>query len=298
MKPRITIKTSVQGVTDFLSKIYKFPPPDGPRCFRGEANSKWKLKPSVMRDLRPNAEGKIIDELMAEAPDEFSADKSMFGKLVRAQHYGLPTRLLDVSLNPLVALYFACADEPQKDEEARVRILDFRPGNVKFPESDTISIICNLARLEDKERDELKSEVFKKTVTLESIHELASAQRLLQFVRMEKSYFLPQMKPTDFKKYFFVYPSKSNRRVIAQSGAFVATGLLSYGTTRNIVSFSSRDLYISAGRKNDILKELDSLNIKSSTMFPEIEFTSRYIKRKWETQRTSDLEDLQGRLKK
>jgi hypothetical protein len=29
----------------------------------------------------------------------------MFDKLVRMQHFGLPTRLLDVSLNALVALY-------------------------------------------------------------------------------------------------------------------------------------------------------------------------------------------------
>lgn len=43
-------------------------------------------------------------------PKEFQGMNSILDKLVEMQHYNLPTRLLDVSSNALVALLFACQD--------------------------------------------------------------------------------------------------------------------------------------------------------------------------------------------
>ena len=287
---------AVESVTEFLSEIFKLEPSKGVRCFRGEANASWKLMPSVMRDLRPDAENNIISELMAEAPSDFAEDRTMFGRLVRAQHYGLPTRLLDVSLNPLVGLFFACSDEPQRERDGKVLILDFRRENIRYPDSDTVSLICNLSRLTDGERDELRSNALNKNLSDVAFQALDSAERLAQFVRMEKPYFLNKMRPIDFRKYFFVHPSKANKRVTAQSGAFIAAGLLSYKSTKNIISFQQSELKIPSKVKPNILKELDILNINSRSMFPEIEYTSRYIKRKWEKERTSNIEDLFGGL--
>lgn len=40
------------------------------------------------------------------------------------QHYELPTRLLDFSMNPLVGLYFAACSEPKKDGELIIFFID------------------------------------------------------------------------------------------------------------------------------------------------------------------------------
>lgn len=133
-----------ESVTAYLQLVFELPEmKSGVRCYRGESDAKWKLKPSIMRGVRSEAENHIFSELMLEAPAEFSNDKAMFDKLVRAPHYGLPTRLLDVSLNPLVGLYFACNEEQHHDKDGTVRVFDFIDKRVKFADSDTISLICN-----------------------------------------------------------------------------------------------------------------------------------------------------------
>jgi hypothetical protein len=241
-----------------------------------------------MRSLKKGAENQILSELLVEAPNEFGGDKSMFDKLVRAQHYSLPTRLLDVSLNPLVALYFACEEKEHFEKNGIVQIFDFTKTRVKFSDSDTISIICNLSRLSDRERVNIKEEYSShqrsKAWTddeLDIFRAKPEIKRLMQFVRVEKPYFLDQVNPKDLFRYFFVYPTKNNKRVIAQSGAFIAAGLLEYNAPENSIGLDLEAITIPKECKNDIIKQLDTININSRSMFPEIEFASKYIQNKW-----------------
>ncbi|MCO8579469.1 FRG domain-containing protein [Burkholderia multivorans] len=275
-----------RNITSYLDIVFGNASTDSHvRCYRGQADIAWDVKPSVMRQMKDNAENKIFSELMVEAPNEFSSDKSMFDKLVRAQHYGLPTRLLDVSLNPLVALFFACSDENHHDKDGTVITFDFHEKRVKFADSDAISLVCNLARLDDKERREITSKYRefddRGEAEKQEIRDMPAMKRLCQFVRVEKSYFLDAAEPTDLFRYFFVYPSKNNRRVIAQSGAFVAAGLLKYRSIESSEFMGITKIRIPASSKNKILKQLDTLNINSRSMFPEVESASGYIKKKW-----------------
>lgn len=279
-----------QDLISYLNIIYSFSnSPTGPSCYRGQSNSTWKVKPSVMRRLKPDAENQIFSELLVEAPSEFGADKSMFDKLVRAQHYSLPTRLLDVTLNPLVALYFACNDEDQWSTDGVVHLFDFQKGRSKFSDSDTISIISNLARLSDAERKKIVTEYNKvgtraadwKDKDRDNFRLNPEVKRLMQFVRTEKPYFLDALDPPDLFKYYFVYPSKNNRRVIAQSGAFIAAGLLQYYSIESSTGLTHKKIIIPAECKTNIIDQLDKLNINSRSLFPEIEFASTYIKQKW-----------------
>ena len=253
----------------------------GARCYRGESDATWQLKPSILRGVRSDAESHIFSELMLEAPTEFSNDRMMFDKLVRAQHYGLPTRLLDVSLNPLVGLYFACNEKQHHDKDGTVRIFSFIDKRVKFADSDTISLICNLARLSDAERSEISKAKIRHNDDVEAFRSIPAIERLLQFVRVEKPYFVNLIEPSDLFRYFFVHPVKNNRRVIAQSGAFIAAGLLKYKSPSSSVSYKLNTIKIKSTEKGKILNELDLININSRTMFTEVEFVSKYIKDKW-----------------
>ena len=82
--------------------------------YRGhsDSSSNYKLVPSLARynDSLEQSENVIVREVMTLRPDEFHNIKSNFDLLAKMQHYGLPTRILDFSYNPLIALFFACCE--------------------------------------------------------------------------------------------------------------------------------------------------------------------------------------------
>lgn len=240
---------------------------------------------------------------MLESPSEFKDDSLMFHRLVRAQHYGLPTRLLDVTLNPLVSLYFSCSDPNNNDDDGSVFIFDFPPIRVKFADSDVISLLSNFSRLHDQEKEEIRNFILKnpRNSVLDNERKkefrlLPSVSKLIQFVRTEKLYFLDEAEPADFVKYYFVHPSKNNRRIIAQSGAFIVAGCLSYDDENLSRIIKTTKILIPKANKEKILTELDALNINTSSMFPGIEFSSQYIKKKW-TRPPFDLMNILNSIK-
>ena len=89
--------------------------------YRGMSDAEWKLIPSLGRglDLSGGQEFNSVNSFLALRPEAFQELKTNFEILSKMQHYGLPTRLLDFTTNPLIALFFACNEFAGK-RDARV----------------------------------------------------------------------------------------------------------------------------------------------------------------------------------
>ena len=80
--------------------------------FRGQASYDWNVMPGIFRNGMLAHEYDMIRAAYIRNPRDFGDTMTAFEKLAKLQHYGLPTRLLDVTENPLVALFFACQGKP------------------------------------------------------------------------------------------------------------------------------------------------------------------------------------------
>lgn len=113
--------------------------------FRGHADLDWKLLPGLQRFplVDPAAQESSAyyyfqvraPQLLRWVPDEHDA----WSWMVHMQHYGFPTRLLDWSERPLVALFFALYTL-HGDADAVVWVLAPEMWNLAFHAQDNIEM--------------------------------------------------------------------------------------------------------------------------------------------------------------
>ena len=101
--------------------------------YRGQANSEWKVDCSAVRRLEASQDARIVPQIVGHSLVAYLAKLLNDGSpyigtcpelprgcsdldlLVQLQHQGAATGLIDFTLSPLVALWFACAGHPEKD---------------------------------------------------------------------------------------------------------------------------------------------------------------------------------------
>ena len=157
--------TYIESVSDFLNDIKGIRNKSGYTLFyRGHSDKNYELKPSIYRNENfIKNEDKIYRETIAKVPYDFNG-KSSIESLALMQHYGVPTRILDLTTNALVALYFACEESKKIKEITKVKggsflkkvnidgeviIFNIPNESVCYSDSDKVTILANLSKYEN-----------------------------------------------------------------------------------------------------------------------------------------------------
>jgi len=249
--------------------------------YRGHSNYSFKLEPSIYRnDGLINNEDKIFREIILRCPDDFEDNTVTFQKLVKMQHYSLPTRLLDITENSLTALFFACQDS---NTDGEVLIFKIHKDDVKYFDSDTVSVLSNISKLSSS------FEVLQNSSNnITEFNKQENIELLLHEIQQEKHFFSPVINPVHINSVLCVKPKLDNQRIIRQEGAFFLFGI--ENNKKNCANFPIDKIYypnaerliINASKKENILKQLKRLGINNSSVFPEIDNIAKDIKETYE----------------
>jgi len=222
--------------------------------FRGLPNAAYDLKTSLMRLGRgyEPLESHLLRTFRRYAHRYATPGDSIWNWLAVAQHHGLPTRLLDWTYSPYVALHFATDEHYHNGTDSAIWCVDYVKSNRLLPE-----------RLRAILREE-GADVF----TAEMLSHAAAT--LQAFDRLAPEPFVA----------FFEPPSLDDR-IVNQFALFSLPSSASIRLDHWLDAHEhiARKIIIPAGVIREVRDKLDQANITERVLFPGLDGLSSWLTR-------------------
>ena len=223
-----------------------------PFAYRGVSDAAFELETGLRRLTGRDTEAHLVRNFRKYARRSVDPGDSIWNWLAVGQHYGLPTRLLDWSFSPYVALHFVTANLEQYDTDGVVWAVNFRETNRRLP---------------DRLRDVLEAEgsdVF----TAEMLDRVASS--LADLERLSDQPFM-----------VFLEPPSLDDRIVNQAALFSLLSDASASPSRWLEEEPgvARAILVPAALKWEIRDRLDQANITERVLFPGLEGLSAWLRR-------------------
>lgn len=223
------------------------------RVFRGVADKRWGLVPSLNRTLKNNLflEKQVLRSFQKYGYADLTSCRSFWQLLAMGQQFGLPTRLLDWTYSPLVAAHFATEDTESYNLDGAILSADMDKLNALLPLRIREQLV--------KER----STVFSMEMLDKLAHNLDE---------------LKALSPEPFALFF--EPASAVNRIANQYALFS----LSSDPTLFIDSLPHADdaftrIVIPGETKLEIRDKLDYINVSERMIYPGLDGICRWISR-------------------
>jgi hypothetical protein len=250
----MSTQKKIESLAEYIKEIIGYIKEEKDVFFRGQPQYNLKLTASVFRKRLTTIEkeSELFNLARRREWKYLTHCKTELEQMVVLQHYGLKTRLLDLTSNPLVALYFACK-KVKNDGEVFV----FKNTNS-----------C----------DEVYAKIIAKFVSLKECNTKINDRQikcaLSEFGCCDNT---KEMKDKISKPIFFHSPF-NNERITAQMGAFIITPFFFNKEISKkkihqdiITEFGVKTFIIDKNLKKEILEDLKLIGIDESTIFPDLE---------------------------
>lgn len=218
--------------------------------YRGQADATWLLDSSLTREEKyADNEARMYYDILSLKPEAFSKDYNIYDRLITMQHFGMPTRLLDITRNPLVSIFFACNNLARANSDGLVYAFVPEATNFLNFDDERLKCLTNSIIMQDK-----------------NIHK----------INCDLS---PTEKEDCFTQNWFVQGIAKNQRINNQSGDFIFVS--SEESRKNLDSLPTKIVVIDASSKKVLLEQLESLNIHSGSVYPDLSHMSSYIRERY-----------------
>lgn len=240
-----TVITCLKEYIEFIGKIeYSY---KNPVFYRGQGNANYTISPGSLRK-NPANEKIMLESFERRFSTEVDSCTTNMARLVLMQHFGMSTRALDVTENPLAALYFACSPmkkfnkNPEAEEKNWGEITIFRDPDFEEKESENqkpidsnkVSIISSTAFMENE------FNLWKLGMKWKKDNNFMHEERYIQLKEIIRSSVIVRV-------------PQNNQRIKNQQGAFILVNA-------NEVSSLNKDKQYAEELTNHILNTKDELS--------------------------------------
>ena len=224
--------------------------------FRGTPRASHGLETSLQTGGFEEKERHLLTSFRKYALRSAVHGDLVWNWLSLAKHHGLPTRLLDWTYSPYVAMHFATYDFRHFDEDATIWCVDYRKTNELLPDP-----LCRMAQRED--------------VNIFTTELLAGVARTLEeFDALARNEFV-----------VFFEPPSLDERIVNQFALFSlpSSPTLSLQALLEQRDAAYRKIVIPAGLKWEVRDKLDQANVTERVLFPGLDGLSQWLKRYFAT---------------